>query len=66
MLCTKSPNRLRYADSFDGPILALAGSEGAGEVSVFSVFLARKPFCEIEESTPDALAVVGSTLCEWE
>lgn len=67
MLCTKSPKRFKYADSFEGPLFDWAGSVEPLPESDFSDPLERRPFWEAEESTPDTCTVdVWTWEWEWE
>lgn len=70
MLCTKSPNKFRYADNFDGPRTPLAPSfdEFGDALPFFSEFLDRTPFCEMEVSLPVVLTATDSIwacVCVW-
>ena len=67
MLCTKSPNKLRYADNLEGPPVEFSGFTSSSP-SGLPRFLDRRPFCAVEGSTPDAWEISGSEWgceCEW-
>jgi hypothetical protein len=63
MLCTKSPNKLRYAESFDEPFVGLLSTclRGDPSRSTFSEFLFRRAPCLDEVSTPEALVSSGKS-----
>lgn len=72
MLCTKSPNRFRYADIFDGPVgpefADLLLSDQASDTSPFFRF--RRPSSD-EIPTPEALLASSELIArefpfEWE
>ena len=64
MLCTKSPNRFRYADSFDGEFvgvsveLSLTEDIGAKD---FPEPRERSPSAETGEAIPEACALTSAT-----
>ena len=71
ILCTKSPKRLRYAESFDGPGDFGFDSGGASASSLrTSSFLSRSASLDVEASTAvvSALVILWSVLwaCECE
>lgn len=63
ILCTKSPKRLRYAESFDGPedFEIGSGETCASPLKVGSSLLDRSPFLEVEVSS----AVVSASMALW-
>ena len=80
ILCTKSPNRFKYADNLEGPpfvdwetSLSIDGDLGDGDVGTVSLsrsdFLLRTSFCGVGDSTPEVVLVGGSACggeCECE
>jgi hypothetical protein len=74
MLCTKSPNRFRYADIFDGEFadLVFSSTAVASESTESKEALAeprdRRPSTELEttpEACPDELTDGSTCECEW-
>jgi hypothetical protein len=70
MLCTKSPNRFKYADNLDAEFAEIEfefrSSEGAGTED-FSVPRERSPSADAGDATPEACAEASTTDCaiEW-